>query len=62
MRNLYQLVISCEVQWRWSVSLCRSFRGADLGNADHRLVVAKICLKLKFQKVNKHINAKSPQS
>ena len=31
------------------------FRGADLGNTDQRLVVAKICLKLKFQKVEKRI-------
>jgi hypothetical protein len=36
-------------RWRSSISSCRTYRGAELGNADHRLVVAKACLKLKAQ-------------
>ena len=37
-------------RWLSSVQNCRTYRGAELGNTDHRLVAAKIKLRLKAMK------------
>ena len=37
-------------RWLSSVQNCRTYRGSELGNTDHRLVAAKIRLRLKATK------------
>ena len=37
-------------RWRSSITNCRTYRSAELGNTDHRLVVSNLRLRLKAQK------------
>ena len=41
-------------RWRSSVTNCRVFRGAQLGNTDHRMLVAQLKLRLKADPTTKH--------
>ena len=51
-RKAIDHILICR-RWRSSISNCRVYRGAQLGNTDHRLLVATLRLKLKADPSNK---------
>ena len=52
-RKALDHILVCR-RWRSSVTNCRVYRGAQLGNTDHRMLVATLRLKLKADPTNKY--------